>query len=122
MRSRYSAFVREDAQYLIQTRAMAFRLEDDKAHLAENFRRTRWEGLAILGSEMTDGDKGWVEFVAFFTSPSGPGQLHEKSRFVREEGEWRYGDGDLLPPVAWGRNQPCYCGSGKKFKKCHGKT
>jgi len=20
-----------------------------------------------------------------------------------------------------GRNDPCYCGSGKKFKKCHGK-
>jgi preprotein translocase subunit SecA len=19
-----------------------------------------------------------------------------------------------------GRNEPCYCGSGKKFKKCHG--
>jgi preprotein translocase subunit SecA len=29
------------------------------------------------------------------------------------------------PPVAWstvGRNDPCPCGSGKKYKKCHGAT
>jgi hypothetical protein len=24
------------------------------------------------------------------------------------------------PAVKLGRNDPCYCGSGKKFKKCHG--
>ena len=31
----------------------------------------------------------------------------------------------LTKPMAWttkvGRNDPCPCGSGKKFKKCHGK-
>jgi preprotein translocase subunit SecA len=27
--------------------------------------------------------------------------------------------GDHLPRV--GRNDPCPCGSGKKFKQCHGK-
>lgn len=25
-------------------------------------------------------------------------------------------------PANWGRNQPCWCGSDKKFKYCHGRT
>ncbi|MCG8564429.1 MAG: SEC-C domain-containing protein [Desulfobacterales bacterium] len=122
MRSRYAAFVRMDADYLIQTRAPEFRLPDDGVELERNFKETRWQGLAILGRGMEGPDRGWVEFVAFFHTPKGPGQLHEKSRFVRQDGLWFYADGDLLGPVTWGRNQPCYCGSGKKYKKCHGKS
>jgi preprotein translocase subunit SecA len=47
-------------------------------------------------------------------------------------GAGRIGDGELLMPVVeqrcvddtetLGRNEPCWCGSGKKFKKCHGAT
>ena len=34
------------------------------------------------------------------------------------------GNGEPAPPPAkgkLGRNDPCWCGSGKKFKKCHGR-
>ena len=48
------------------------------------------------------------------------GQIHENSRFVNENGRWYYCDGQMLPPVVWGRNQPCWCHSNKKYKKCHG--
>ncbi len=26
---------------------------------------------------------------------------------------------DEAPPREWGRNEPCWCGSGKKYKACH---
>ena len=121
MRSRYTAFVRKNADYLIRTRAAAHQDPRDREDLDRNFAQTRWEGLAILGSGMEGENAGWVEFAAFFTTSDGPGQLHEKSRFLRENGAWVYADGDLLKAVEWGRNQPCHCGSGKKYKKCHGK-
>ncbi|MEZ5505160.1 MAG: YchJ family metal-binding protein [Gammaproteobacteria bacterium] len=48
------------------------------------------------------------------------GTLHERSRFVKEDGRWFYLDGEMLPLPSPGRNDPCWCGSGQKFKKCHG--
>jgi preprotein translocase subunit SecA len=51
----------------------------------------------------------------------------ERSRFARnDEGRWMYLDGDDVKPAPVkrgekvGRNQPCPCGSGKKYKHCHG--
>jgi SEC-C motif domain protein len=49
---------------------------------------------------------------------------HETGRFARQDGQWYYVDGIMgvrprtAPKV--GRNDPCPCGSGKKYKKCHG--
>ncbi|MGN5267109.1 YchJ family metal-binding protein [Aeromonas dhakensis] len=49
--------------------------------------------------------------------------LHERSRFVRHQGRWVYTDGEQDPaPLRVGRNDPCPCGSGKKFKKCCGRV
>jgi SEC-C motif-containing protein len=48
------------------------------------------------------------------------GQLHERSRFIKDQGRWFYLEGERLPPFIPKRNQPCWCGSGKKFKHCHG--
>ncbi|WP_425430029.1 SEC-C metal-binding domain-containing protein [Desulfamplus magnetovallimortis] len=38
-----------------------------------------------------------------------------------ENDKWYYVDGVLLEPIKIGRNEPCWCQSNKKFKKCHGK-
>ena len=50
--------------------------------------------------------------------------LDRLGRFARQEGEWYYVDGimGVRPRTApkIGRNDPCPCGSGKKYKKCHG--
>ena len=49
---------------------------------------------------------------------------HELASFRREEGRWVYVDGDMNPKgpprqvAKVGRNEPCPCGSGKKYKKC----
>ena len=93
MRSRYSAFVREDAAYLLATWHPSTRpasLDFDAG--------TRWLGLQVRSRRVVDDTHAEVEFVAR-SRPAGSGpamRLHERSRFVREDGRWYYVDGDLL--------------------------
>ncbi|MDQ1020802.1 YchJ family protein [Streptomyces afghaniensis] len=89
MRSRYSAFVKGDAGYLLRTwhpRTRPGTLELDP--------RMRWTGLEIL--ETTDGSAfhsvGTVEFRASYRG----GSLHERSRFERVDGAWVYVDGEFV--------------------------
>ncbi|MBK9579075.1 MAG: SEC-C domain-containing protein [Fibrobacterota bacterium] len=121
MRSRYAAFVRRDAPYLLNTHHASTRSPQLAAGLQETFRTAHWIGLRVVGSglEPAREDRGWVEFVAFQGAPE-YGQIHERSRFVREDGNWQYVDGRHLPELALDRNGPCVCGSGRKWKKCHG--
>lgn len=122
MRSRYSAYVLHLADYLSATWHSSTRPPE----LSFDDSEPRWCGLEILSTRQggEDGERGEVEFVAQWLAPEGrSGGLHERSRFVREAGCWYYVDGDILPTVVHkvGRNEPCPCGSGKKFKQCCGK-
>lgn len=129
MRSRYAAFFHKNMDYLIATRDPDYREENDRQLLADTCNTTQWRGLVVMKTDDSQLDQGvgYVEFVAFYEQRgTGPlydlihGQIHEKARFVNKEGRWVYCDGQMLPPVVWGRNQPCWCGSHKKFKRCHG--
>ncbi|MEV5234238.1 YchJ family protein [Streptomyces pseudogriseolus] len=89
MRSRYAAFVRLDAAYLLRTwhpRTRPARLDLDPG--------TRWTGLEILATEAGSAfhSTGTVTFRASFRG----GSLHERSRFERVDGAWVYVDGDFL--------------------------
>ncbi|MBU0972908.1 MAG: SEC-C domain-containing protein [Proteobacteria bacterium] len=42
--------------------------------------------------------------------------VNDLSRFVKKDGRWYSCDGQMLPPVVWGRNQPCWCKSHKKYQ------
>ena len=133
MRSRYAAFFHKNIDYLIATRDPDYREMNDRELLTDTCNHTQWLRLLIIGTDDSQLFRGigFVEFAAFFDR-NGQGQLHdhihdqihgqihEKSRFVNREGRWVYCDGQMLPPVVWGRNQPCWCGSLKKFKRCHG--
>ncbi|MEC8050926.1 MAG: YchJ family metal-binding protein [Myxococcota bacterium] len=121
MRSRYFAFVHKNAAYLLEswhpsTRPTSLDFERDT---------TRWQKLEILESVAGDvkDTHGIVEFKAYFVDGGRRHCLHERSSFIREAGRWYYVDGvtpkPQLPPMV-GRNQPCPCGSGKKFKRCCG--
>lgn len=118
MRSRYSAFVKRDADYLVKTwhpscQAAAFR--DD---IQNGFSKTEWLGLTVFSTEAgRTPEEGFVSFVARFHENNKNGAIIERSRFLKENGQWYYIDGTR--PVI-GRNDPCPCGSGKKFKKCCG--
>ncbi|MFP1683831.1 YchJ family protein [Alloalcanivorax sp. C16-1] len=113
MRSRYSAFVRNDTTYVARswhpdTRPTGLMLDDGD----------HWLELRVLDSD-SDGDRGRVHFRALRRRGKGFSVLEEHSRFVREDGHWFYVDGDSkVSNLKPGRNEPCPCGSGKKFKKC----
>ncbi|EEX66852.1 hypothetical protein VCJ_000748 [Vibrio metoecus] len=67
-------------------------------------------------------DEGFVHFRAFLAQQGQEYCLEERSRFLNEDGRWYYIDGEFPEALArQGRNDPCACGSGKKFKKCCGK-
>lgn len=122
MRSRYTAFTQGNIDYLIATHHPSKRTMSDRQTLQQSIQNTAWLGLTVLATEQgqPEDDTGIVEFVARYQSGA-MGQMHERSRFKKQKGRWFYLDGDLLPPVAPKRNDPCWCGSGKKFKQCHGK-
>ncbi|MES2685890.1 MAG: YchJ family metal-binding protein [Pseudomonadota bacterium] len=92
MRSRYSAFVLERADYLLATWHASKRppsIEFDPG--------VKWLGLDVRQHRPLDDTHAEVEFVARQKSPGSPAlRLHERSRFVREAARWYYVDGDQL--------------------------
>lgn len=120
MRSRYSAFVLGLGDYLVHSWHPDFLGGLTADQLSQ--RDTQWDGLEILSAQGgQDDDTGMVEFKAWFREGDERHCLHERSRFVRYQGRWVYADGEQDPaPLKIGRNDPCLCGSGKKYKKCCG--
>ena len=117
MRSRYSAYVLKLNDYLRDTWHPSTRPQE----LDVSADDTPWQRLQIISCEKGGevDSEGKVEFAAFYQG----GQLHERSRFVREGGRWFYLDGEILAPLQEekpGRNAPCPCRSGKKYKRCCG--
>lgn len=92
MRSRYSAFVRERADYLLATWHASKRPSQITFDPG-----VKWLGLAVRDFKVIDADHAEVEFVARQRDQSGRAvRLHERSRFVRADGRWYYVDGDWL--------------------------
>jgi len=93
MRSRYCAYVLNDAAYVLSswhpdTRPEGLDLGDTAA--------TRWLGLDVKRYTPVDADHAIVEFVARYRVGAGSAfRLHEISRFVRDDGRWFYVDGVL---------------------------
>ncbi|MCK5311747.1 MAG: YchJ family protein [Desulfobacteraceae bacterium] len=123
MRSRFSAFCTEDIKYLISTHHPSMRQPNEADALSTTIKQTKWLGLKILKAKKskTDETEAYVEFAAFYHDGK-IGQLHENSRFIKDNNKWYYLDGKILKPHKCSRNEPCWCGSQKKYKKCHGKS
>ncbi len=122
MRSRYTAYHQGDIDYLIATHHPTRRYGGQRTAIAQSTAASTWLGLRVIATEagQTADSQGVVEFIAHYLDPR-PGQVHERSRFVRQKQRWFYVDGDALPPVVPKRGDPCWCGSGKKYKACHGR-
>jgi SEC-C motif domain protein len=90
MRSRYSAFVVGNVDYLRATWHASTRPADLSLEP-----QTRWLGLDVKAVRVLDADHAEVEFVARSRTGGRGHRLHELSRFVREDGRWWYVDGDL---------------------------
>lgn len=128
MRSRYTAFVHRDLDYIECTHAKEVRDSFNRSAAESTAKSAEWISLEIR--DTSDGgegdDTGTVEFTARFKKDGELLVHHEKSNFRREEGRWVYVDGKMNPKGKprrvdkVGRNEPCPCGSGKKYKKCCG--
>ena len=125
MRSRYTAYTRFDDKYLLSTWHADTRPSTPTP--SDDGDGSVWTGLDILRTEAGQvGDKtGIVEFIAHCNVNGVTSQLHEISEFSHDGERWSYIDGTGLQPIRRetpkvGRNEPCPCGSGKKFKKCCG--
>ena len=85
-----------------------------------------WTKLVVHShEEAPGGEKAFVDFSAYGTEEEVEKVLHEKAEFRRVDGHWLYQREARLGPAPFksaepkvGRNEPCPCGSGKKFKHC----
>lgn len=92
MRSRYTAYVRENGPYLLATWHASTRPSRIRFEAG-----ARWLGLEVRSHRVLDERHQEVEFVARQRTPQGRAlRLHERSRFLLEEGHWYYVDGDWL--------------------------
>lgn len=140
MRARYTAYSQGQMTFIRSTLAPEARRDFNLAEAEKWSRQSEWHGLKILKTEAggASDSKGVVEFVATYTAQGETIEHHEVAKFRRMDGKWFFVDGDShvhrggeghhhhhveqvireAPKV--GRNDPCTCGSGKKFKKCCG--
>ena len=129
MRSRYTAYALGNIDHILATHHPDATGEVDRKSTEKWSREATWLGLEIVSAEgggLTD-QTGEVEFIARYEVGGAALQHHERAQFRRHEGRWYYWDGAMVKarPVVReqpkvGRNDPCPCGSGAKYKKCHG--
>lgn len=118
MRSRYSAYVLQQIDYIVETTVPSQQHLLDAADLLAWSRECRWQGLEVLKHVPCIGKHhAQVEFVAYFQASGEMQQHHELSAFVNIDGRWYFIDPTVPLPTM---KQPCLCGSQKKFKACCG--
>jgi len=126
MRSRYTAYTRGEISYISSTHHPKTRDSHDEDAAKEWAEEAKWLGLEIksIVAGQKDDFKGLVEFVCHYEMSKQKLSHHEMGQFKKHEDKWYFFDGKQIqnpirnesPKV--GRNEPCPCGSGKKFKKC----
>jgi len=123
MRSRFTAHVAQDYAYLHRTHQPTSRLPFVPEPAAPDI---SWTKLAVHRHEAGPRPEvAFVEFSAFFTDEQGEKVIQERAEFVRTDGQWLYTRAVRSGPAPFkaaapkpGRNDPCPCGSGKKYKHC----
>lgn len=127
MRSRYTAFARQTMPYLLNTLHPSARSDFDEAGSRKWARESQWQKLEIINAtpSETHDNRETVEFKAHYQRAGGRMVHHEIAEFRKSDGTWYFFDGKMVSPgqirrdtPKVGRNDPCPCGSGKKFKKC----
>ena len=143
MRSRYTAYTQNDIDYIEKTLAPESRSDFDRKSTESWAQNSVWKGLQVISTKkgQVADKKGTVEFTATFEQGGEEIEHHEVSEFRKnEKGQWLFVEGDAhthrgghghhhhhhtpltvvreAPKV--GRNDPCVCGSNKKYKKCCG--
>ena len=129
MRARYTAYAVCDVDFLYNSSGPEVREEFNRKTIEEWSLSAKWNGLEIISEEKggPGDDEGRVAFLAHYSAKGQKCEHRETSTFRRIDGEWRFIDGEIeSKPIRRdepkiGRNDPCPCGSGKKYKKCCGR-
>lgn len=146
MRSRYSAYAMNNAQYIFNTYAKTTRIEQSIAEIKSSASSCQWIKLNVQhcsdwnnSEQLVNPPLPTVEFDAYYLTGNKVYQLSEKSRFIKEisddegqsieEYKWFYLNGDIIKHSEIDtikRNDLCPCQNNqnkenkKKFKKCCG--
>lgn len=130
MRARYSAYVKTELDFLLQSTHPDQREDYDLKGTRRWSEKSEWDGLQIVSTEAGGEEdiQGKVEFIAHYRHKGRKTAHHELAEFVKQDDRWYFHHGDLVPQKQVvregekiGRNDPCPCGSGQKYKKCCGK-
>lgn len=126
MRARYSAYVKGEVDFILNTTHPVKRANVDADSIRAWSEESEWLGLEIEGTENggPNDEQGIVTFKAHYRIEDHDRSHHERSTFTKIDGSWFYEDGSSAQVrrdgTKIGRNEPCPCGSGKKYKKCCG--
>jgi len=129
MRARYTAYTRAEMDFLQESLHPDGRQENDDASARDWAENSEWHSLEIVETVAggVDDDTGKVEFVATYTYKDETQRYHEVATFEKLNEAWYFKEGEpgVQKPVVRdqpkiGRNDPCSCGSGKKYKRCCG--
>ncbi len=129
MRARYAAYVHGEVDFLIESTLPEGRKDIDRDTTAAWSQQSSWLGFELLGKEQGEASdsEGTVDFSARYKLKGMVVTHREHSTFKKVDGKWFFAEGVELPAPPLrkesqaGRNDPCPCGSGKKYKKCCGK-
>lgn len=131
MRSRYSAYAVNNAQYIYNTYASAKQKENPIDEINQWAQQTQWLKLNVNHASPSSVNNfnpqvlSTVSFDAYYLHQQQLYKMSECSRFVLEQEQWKYLDGDVADHIELPypkRNDTCFCSSGKKFKKCCGQN
>ena len=99
MRSRYSAYVTVNVDYILKTTHPSTRKFHDAESIKQWAKSHSWQRLEIVSianGSQTD-KKGIVEFKAFYLDSEQKLQIHhERSNFLKELGKWFFVDGKII--------------------------
>jgi len=118
MRSRYCAYTLGLIDYLIVTTLPAQQPRLEVAQMRAWSEQSRWLGLEVEKvNDGAGGNRAQVTFTAHWADPDGSRQSHRECSDFKWLGErWYFVDPNHT--IKAGRNEPCPCGSGRKFKQC----
>ena len=127
MRSRYSAYAKKCSQYIYDSYAKSSQKDQSLNEISSWANQTQWLNLVINHASCFEQSYSpnqplpTVEFTAFYRHENRFFKMYENSRFILENQQWRYVNGDVTEHIELltpSRNDLCICQSGKKFKQC----
>jgi SEC-C motif-containing protein len=125
LEARYQAFVSGNVDFIIESHHPESRANLDRNSLEAWSKESQWGGLTI--EEVEEGKEvTFITFTVRYTRGAETVNHRERAEFKLVDGKWHYFDSEFPKPKTLkrdpelvGRNEPCPCGSGKKYKKCH---